>query len=77
VFLFRSRGLFRMSYRLIPDSACPSVAEAASAVMARYVTIDPSLALALHYRNGNAEVVDIVDPASGHVGTIRWQQRRR
>lgn len=77
VFLFRSRGLFRISYRFIPDSLCPSLADAASAVMARYATIDPDLALATHYRNGNAEVVDIVDPGSGHLRTIRWQQRRR
>lgn len=77
VFLFRSRGLFRISYRFIPDSLCPSLKDAASAVMARYATIDPELALATHYRNGNAEVVDIVDPGSGHLRTIRWQQRRR
>jgi hypothetical protein len=77
VFLFRSRGLFRISYRLIPDRACPSVADAATAVMAHFTTIDPTLALAMHYRNGNAQVVDIVDPGSGHLRTIRWQQRRR
>ncbi len=77
VFLFRARGLFRISYRFIPDSLCPSLKDAASAVMARYATIEPELALATHYRNGNAEVVDIVDPGSGHLRTIRWQQRRR
>lgn len=77
VLLFRARGLFRISYRLIPDSTCPSVADAASAIMAHYVRIDPEIALAMHYRNGNADVVDIVDPGSGHLRTIRWQQRRR
>jgi len=75
VFLFRARGLFRMSYRLFPDRTCPSVADAATAVMAHYTTIDPAVALSMHYRNGNAEVVDIVDPGSGHMRTIRWQQR--
>lgn len=77
VFLFRARGLFRMSYRLLPDRACPSVADAATAVMAHYTTIDPAIALSMHYRNGAAEVVDIVDPGSGHIRTIRWQQRRQ
>ena len=77
VLLFRARGLFRISYRLIPDTTCPSVADAAGAVMAHYVRIDPAIALATHYRNGNADVVDIVDPGSGHLRTIRWQQRRR
>lgn len=77
VLLFRARGLFRISYRLIPDTTCPSVADAAGAVMAHYVRIDPTIALAMHYRNGTAEVVDIVDPGSGHLRTIRWQQRRR
>jgi hypothetical protein len=76
VFLFRGRGLFRISYRLIPNSTCPSVAAAASAVMAHYVPIDPEIALVMHYRNGNAEVVDVVDPGSGHLRSIRWQQRR-
>ncbi len=77
VFLFRQRGLFRISYRFIPDTFCPSVADAASAVMARYAVIDPEIALVTRYRNLNAEVVDIVDPGSGHLRTIRWQQRRR
>jgi len=77
VFLFRARGLFRMSYRLFPDRSCPSVAAAATAVMAHYTRIDPSIALSMHYRNGNAAVVDVVDPGSGHMRTIRWQQRGR
>jgi hypothetical protein len=77
VFLFRSRGLFSLSYRLIPDSACPGVANAANEIMAYYVRVDPTVALALHYRNGGAEVVDVVDPGSGHLRNVRWQQRRR
>jgi len=77
VFLFRGRGLFRISFRLFPDATCPSVKEAAVAVMARYATLDPDLVLATHYQNGIAEVVDLVDPGSGHLRTIRWQQRRR
>lgn len=77
MFLFRARGLFGLSYRLIPDSVCPSIADAANEIMAHYVRIDPTVALAIHYRNGNAEVVDVIDPGSGHLRTVRWQQRRR
>lgn len=77
VFLFRNRGLFRISFRLFPDNTCPSVKEAAASIMARYAIIDPELALVTHYRNGAAEVVDLVDPGSGHLRSIRWLQRTR
>ncbi len=77
VFLFRNRGLFRISFRLFPDNTCPSVKEAAASIMARYAIIDPELVLVTHYRNGVAEVVDLVDPGSGHLRSIRWLQRTR
>ncbi len=77
VFLFRSRGLFRVSYRLTPDRACPSVEAAATDVLAQYAPLGSNVAISTHYRNGSAEVVDIVDPAAGHLIPIRWQTRRR
>lgn len=77
VFMFRGRGLFRISFRLFPDAACPSVKDAASSITARYATLDPELVLATHYQNGVAEVVDLVDPGSGALRSIRWLQRRR
>lgn len=77
VFLFRNRGLFRISFRLFPDRACPSVKEATDNIVARYAIIDPELVLVTHYQNGVAEVVDLVDPGSGHLRSIRWLQRSR
>jgi hypothetical protein len=77
VFLFRARGLFRISYRLVPDAACPSVADAAGAALAYYARIEPGVALSMHYRNGTTEVVDVVDPGAGYLVPIRWQARRR
>ena len=40
VFLFRGRGLFRVSWRLLADANCPSVQPAAEELFARYLTID-------------------------------------
>jgi len=77
LFLFRSRGLFRMSYRLSPDAACPSVAEAATEILAYYATAASNVAISMHYRNGTSDVVDIVDPAAGYLIPMRWESRRR
>jgi hypothetical protein len=75
VFLFQARGLFRISYRLIPDAACPRPGDAASEIFGRYVPITRSIALSVHYRVGAMEVVDITDPTAGYLTTVRWQPR--
>jgi hypothetical protein len=74
VFLFSSRGLFRLSYRLVPDKECPSTAEAARQIFARYVTIGPAVALSVRYHTGAAEVVDITDSTAGYLIPTRWHQ---
>lgn len=74
VFLFTGNGLFRLSYRLVPDHDCPAVEETARDVFARYVTMDPLIAQSLRYRTGNAEVVDVTDPAAGFLSATRWYQ---
>ena len=52
VFLFRQRGLFRISWRLPEDAGCPSTRAAAEDIFGRYLAIDRSAALATHYRAG-------------------------
>ncbi len=76
-FLFRTRGLFRISFRFLADEDCPSTAAAASEIMARYVLMPREVVQSMHYRNGRVEVVDLVDPASGYLVGVRWQQRGR
>jgi hypothetical protein len=75
VFLFQARGLFRISYRLIPDAACPRPGDAAREIFGRYVQITRSIAQSVHYRVGAMEVVDITDPTAGYLTTVRWQPR--
>ena len=75
-FLFRSRGLFRLSFRLIPDATCPSVEVAARDILAHYAVLGQDVVRSIHYRFGGLDVVDITDPGAGHLGTIRLQQRR-
>jgi hypothetical protein len=70
--LFCARGLFRLSYRLIPDAKCPSVSAAAADVFARYLAISPNLALSVHYRSGPVDVVDINDPTVSYLIPQRW-----
>lgn len=70
--LFYARGLFRLSYRLIPDANCPSVSAAAADVFARYLAISPNLALSVHYRSGPVDVVDINDPTVSYLIPQRW-----
>ena len=77
VFLFRSRGLFRVSWRLVPDEACSSPRAAAEGVFARYLTVDREASLATHYRAGKAEVVEITDPNAGYLMPFRWENRGR
>jgi hypothetical protein len=77
VFLFRGRGLFRVSYRLVADAQCPNLAQTATDLMARYVQMGRELALSVHYRAGRVEVVDITDPSAGYLIPMRWQARGR
>ena len=77
VFLFREHGLLRMSWRLLPDAACPSTEQAAEGLYARYLSIDARAALASHYRAGPAHVVEITDPNMGYLVPVRWQNRQR
>ncbi|MDR3532659.1 MAG: hypothetical protein P4L90_19165 [Rhodopila sp.] len=74
VFLFSSRGLFRMSYRLIADKGCPDTGEAAREIFARYVPIGQTVALSVRYRTGRTEVVDITDSTAGYLIPTRWRQ---
>jgi hypothetical protein len=77
VFLFRRQGLFRISYRLTPDQSCRDVSAAASDIFARYVGIDPTVALAVHYRTGSADVIDVTDPAVSYLIPVRWQNHAK
>jgi hypothetical protein len=75
VFLFQPRGLFRISYRLVPDVACPRPADAAEEIFGRYVSISTDIALSVHYRAGATEIVDVTDPTAGYLLATRWQPR--
>jgi hypothetical protein len=77
VFLFRDRGLFRISWRLLPDDSCPSTHAAAEDIYARYLAIDGTASLASHYQAGNAEVVEITDPSVDYLIPYRWANRQR
>jgi hypothetical protein len=74
VFLFSSRGLFRLSYRLIADKNCTDTGDAAREIFARYVTIGQTVALSVRYKTGRAEIVEITDPLAGYLNPIRWRQ---
>jgi hypothetical protein len=74
VFLFSSRGLFRLSYRLTADKGCADTNEAARELFARYVPIGQTVALSVRYHTGKTEVVDITDPTSGYLIPTRWRQ---
>ena len=76
VFLFRRHGLFRISWRLLPDTECPSTTEAAEDVFARYLAIDRTISIATHYRAGGAEVVEITDPNADYLLPYRWTNRK-
>lgn len=77
VFLFEPRGLFRISWRLPPDSTCPSTRAAAEELYARLLGIDAAAAVATHYRPNNAEAVEITDPGAGYLMPFRWENRLR
>ncbi|HEX3993884.1 MAG TPA: hypothetical protein VHX39_22155 [Acetobacteraceae bacterium] len=77
VFLFRDRGLFRISWRLLPDDTCASTRAAAEDIYARYLAIDGPAALASHYRAGKAEVVEVTDPNVHYLIPYRWANRQQ
>jgi hypothetical protein len=77
VFLFRDRGLFRISWRLLPDDTCPSTGAAAEDIYARYLAIDGPVTLASHYRAGKAEVVEVTDPNVHYLIPYRWANRQQ
>jgi hypothetical protein len=77
VFLFRNRALFRISWRLLPDAACPSTHPAAEDIYARYLAIDGAAVVASHYRAGKAEVVEITNPNVDYLMPYRWANRQR
>jgi hypothetical protein len=77
VFLFSPNGLFRLSYRLIADTACSDTNPAAQEIFARYVPISPLVALSMRYRTGKTEVVDITDSTAGYLTQIHWRQGGR
>ncbi|HEY1933903.1 MAG TPA: hypothetical protein VGG99_17965 [Acetobacteraceae bacterium] len=72
VVLFRTSGLFRVSYRFLPDQNCPNPRPAADELYARFVPIDSTIAFSVHYHTGFAEVVDITDPHAGILVSERW-----
>jgi hypothetical protein len=74
VFLFKSNGLFRMSYRLTADKTCPDTDEAAQQIYAHFVPLRQSVAYSVRYRTGATQVVDITDPAADYLVPIRWRQ---
>ena len=73
VFMFKARGLFRISYRLMPSAVCPRTAEALGQIFGRFVTMTTDIALSVHYRAGPLDVVDITDSTAGYLLSTRWQ----
>jgi hypothetical protein len=76
-FLFRSHGLFRLSYRLFPDADCPAVDAAAADIFARYVRLYRAVAVATHYATGSAVAVEVNDPTADYLTPTRWLNRER
>lgn len=74
VFLFGPKGLFRISYRLVPDKSCPDTSRAARDILAAYMPIESSVALSSRYRTVSTEVVDITDPNASYLIPVRWRQ---
>jgi hypothetical protein len=74
VFLFRSQGLFRLSYRLTADKDCADTNEAAQTIFARYVPLSQAVALSVRYRTGRTQVVDVTDPMVEYLAATRWRQ---
>jgi hypothetical protein len=77
VFLFRTRGLFRLSYRFVPDATCPDPAPAVADIFARYLLLGSDVAVAVHYSSGGVQVVDITDPTADYMIPLRWRNNAR
>ena len=75
VVMFRRQGLFRLSYRLMPDPGCTSTENAARELLGRYVQIGPEVALSVRYRTGRIDVVDVSDATAGYIVAQRWLAR--
>ena len=75
VIMFRDAGLFRISWRFLPDPACPDPREAARDVFASVVAIARTDGVSLHYRTRFAEVVDLSDPDAGPLLADHWQMQ--
>lgn len=74
VFLFRPEGLFRLSYRLVPDKTCADADLAARQIFSRFVPMGQKVALSVRYHVGKTQVVDITDATAGYLTLIRWRQ---
>ena len=75
VLMFRAGGLFRVSWRFLPDPVCRNPGPAAAELYAAFVPIDSQVAISAHYQSGYAEVVDVSDPSAGILINQRWQMR--
>lgn len=73
VLLFFNNALFRVSWRFLPDKACPDPHEPAEELYAAFIPLASTVAISVHYRAGFAEVVDMTDPAAGPLIAQRWQ----
>ena len=72
--LFSTKGLFRLSYRLIADKTCADTNEAAKEIFSRYVQIGQTVANSNRYVTGKTQVVDVTDPTAGFLSPVRWHQ---
>jgi hypothetical protein len=75
VFMFKTRGLFRISYRLMPSAVCPRTAEVLGQIFGRFVSMTTDIAYSVHYRAGPLDVLDITDATAGYMLSTRWQPR--
>jgi hypothetical protein len=75
VILFLNNALFRASWRFLPSPNCPDPRAAAEDVYAGFVPLASTIAISLLYRTGDADVVDITDPAAGPLIATRWRMR--
>ena len=73
VFLFRAEGLFRISYRLIPDLGCTDQTDSTQFLFQRFVGLATDVAVSVHYKVREADVIDVTDPALSYMVPIRWE----
>ena len=77
VLLFTRNGLFRISWRFLPDHACADVRAAADEVYGAYTPLASTIAVTARYRTGFAEVLDVTDPRAGLLINQRWTMQGR